>query len=174
MDEKLCGGESPEIPSVWSLWVSNGTWGSNHMLNRLFGSLVLASGGQSSDPAWPADKGRTMTTIGMRFFSPPMESCVPHRFWEWGPTRVRVQQHLTRVVGNGEHGAHTTCRLPSHPRCPLTSQRDRPPAQGWQDEKGCMGGKSEKKQTWRKVGGLHYWDRQRCKRKKWGNSNVHI
>lgn len=34
--------------------------------------------------------------------------------------------------------------------------------------------KWKKKQTWRKVGGLHYWDRQRCRRKKWGNSNVHI
>lgn len=65
MDEKLHGREPPEIPSVWSLWVSNGTWGSNHMLNRLFGSLVLASGGQSSDPAWPADKRRALTTIEM-------------------------------------------------------------------------------------------------------------
>ena len=37
--------------------------------------LVLASGGRSSDPAWPADKGRALTTIGMGgFFSPPMES----------------------------------------------------------------------------------------------------
>lgn len=70
-------------------------------------------------------------------------NCAPNGFWEWGPTRVRVQRHLTWAMGKCVHSAHTTCQLPSHPQCPLTSQRDRPPAQGWQDEKGGMGGKKK-------------------------------
>lgn len=98
-------------------------------------------------------KGRAVTTIGMggdffltqwwvqSWIGSGWLNCVPHWFSEWGPTGVRVQQHLTWAVGKGEHGARTTCLLPSHPRCPLTSPRDGPPVQGWQDEKGCMGGK---------------------------------
>lgn len=78
--KKLHGRGPPEIPSVWSLWVSNGTWGSNHTMNRLFGSLVLASGSRSSDPAWPADKERARTIIGMGwFFSPPKEGPILNR-----------------------------------------------------------------------------------------------
>lgn len=145
MDEKLCGGEPPEIPSVWSLWVSNGTWGSNHMLNRLFGSLVLASGGQSSDPAWPADKGRAMTTIGMRFFSPPMESPALNRVWlpELRSTPIlRVRTHkgqgsAASDAGCGKWRARCPHNLPTalSPTMPLNlpeGQTTSPGMTGWE------------------------------------------
>ena len=167
MDENLHGGEPPEIPSVWSLWVSNGTWGSRHMLNRLFGSLVLASGGRPSDPAWPPDKGRALTTIGMGggFFSPPMESLVLNRVWlaELRSTPIlRVRTHWGQGsaafdAGCGKKLARCPHNLPTalSPTVPLNLPEGRTTSPGMTGWERLYGWEMERKLRWSWAGGLH-------------------
>lgn len=123
------------------------------MLNRLFGSFVLASGDQSPTLLDRQTKrGQWLQLKRARFLSLLMESPVLNRVWwaelrstqiffgERGPAGVRVQLHLTQPVGNSRSDARATCRLPSHPRCPLTSVTDHRPRDD-RMKKGCMGGK---------------------------------
>lgn len=156
MDENLNGRGPPEIPSVWSMWVRPGTWGSDHTLNGIFGSPVLASGGRSSDPSWPADKrradGHNWDWRGCVLFSSSRKSSPEWGLAGWIEFSTSVSSVRNRW-GQGSaafwrglweeacKSARATCRLPSHPRCPLTSHRDGPPTQEWQEEKGGVGGK---------------------------------
>lgn len=101
------------------------------MLNRLFGSLVLASGGRSSDPAWPADKreGSDHNWDGGRFFSHPVVSPALNRVWlaELRSTLIfRVRTHWGQGsaafdVGCGKRQARCPHNLPTSlsPMVPL-------------------------------------------------------
>lgn len=179
MDEKLNGRGPPEILSVWSMWVRPGTWGSDHMLNRIFGSPVLASGGRSSDPSWPADKRRAAghNWDGGVFFSLPVKSPVlnrvwqaelsfPHRFWAWGTTGVRVQQHFD--AGFEKRRAQCPHNLPTalSPTVPLNLPQGQTTDPGMTRGERRYGRERERKQRSRWAGREHRQDRQRCKRDK--------
>lgn len=159
--------ENPRRFPAFDPWVSKGTSGSNHMLNRLFGSLVLASGGRSSDPTWPLDKGKALTTTGMEggFFSPPMESLILNRVClaELRSTPIlRARTHR----GQGSAAFDTACgkrqaRCPHNlptalsPTVPLNLPKRRTTSPGMTGRERLYGWENGRKRTWRWAGGLH-------------------
>lgn len=146
------------------MWVSSGTWGSNHMLNRLFGSFVLASGGQ-----WPTlldqqtKRGQWLQLKWVRFFSLLMESPVLNRVW---PAESRSTQILGVRTRWGQGSAAFDAACGKQPeRCPhnlptalsstvplnLTEwQTTSPGMTGW---KRLCGWEKARKQRWRWTGG---------------------
>lgn len=153
MDEKIYGREPPEIPRVWSLWVRNGTWGSNHMLNRLFGSLSwLVAASRPALLDQQTKEGQWLQLGWMRLFSPPMKSSVLNRVWlilsvktHWG------QGSATFDVGCGKWQAWCLHNLPTalSPTVLLNLPEGQTTSLGMTGWERLYGWEKERQQRWR-------------------------
>lgn len=174
--KRLVSMDRLEVPSVWSLWVSNGTRGQITCwigFSEVLSWLALASRPTLLEQR---TKGRARATIGWdstpASAPPPMESPVLNRVWlaEFcsslilrGPAEVRVQQHLTWAVGKSKLRARTTCRQAFSPKMPLNLPEGRTTSPGIKGWERLYGWEKKKKKAAMKMSGRAAV-RQRCKR----------
>ncbi len=165
MDEKLHGRELPEVPNVWSLWVSNGTWGQITCwigFSEVLSWLVAAGRPTLLDQQ---TKGGHWPQLGWgRFFSPPMESLVLNRVWlaELRSTPIlRVRTHWGQGsaafdVGCGKRQARCPHNLPTalSPTVPLNLPKGWTTSLRMTGRERLYGWEKERKLRWRWAGGL--------------------